>query len=100
MALRRTTKIKRAVRKLLLTPMPPVWSATPWERSSSNFRLWVYAAAIVVATAIRFPFVALAILASVVCGAMIAFFLGRSSGRKPGSITSDPPRQDSADGQR
>jgi hypothetical protein len=89
-ALRRTTKIKRALKKLLLTPMPPVWPATLWERSPSNLRLWFYAAAIVVATAIRFPFVALAILASVLCGAVIALFLGRSNPRSPGIITSEP----------
>ena len=80
MPLPRTTKIKRAVRKLLLTPMQPfwAWNQTPKQRNHSlRIRLWVYGVAIIIGTAIYYPFLSLAILASIVCGVVIAFFLGR-----------------------
>jgi hypothetical protein len=96
-ALRRTTKIRRAVRKVLRTPLPPFWAwkQTPKQRDQSlKIRLWLYGAAILIGTAFRYPWVSLAILASIVCGAMIALFLGRSNEHTASGIRIEPPKGD------
>jgi len=91
-ALRRTTKIKKAIKKVLHTPLPPfcAWKQTPkqWERSA-RIRLWFYVVAMVIGTAFYYPLVSLAILASIISGVVIAFFLGRRNEPGSGHITGE-----------
>jgi hypothetical protein len=80
--LRRVTRIKRALKRWFLTPLPPVWlwKQTPKQRERDRkLRLWAFIALLVIATLIHGPpIITLVLLAVIVCGAVVAFFLQRS----------------------
>ena len=74
-------KLKKAVKTLLHTPMPPMW---PWNRTprqqerSFRLRVWSLVTISVIGIVIYKPTIVLVVLLAILCGGVIAFFLQQS----------------------
>lgn len=76
--IRRVTRIKRAVRKVLHAPIP-IWNLAPKQMEQDrNFHFWVFIVLLVLGISIHEPIFILALLLLILCGGVIAFVLQKS----------------------